>query len=114
MDFEICKDRSHPRGKPKRDEDALTGTLREAEDETGHRRSPGPRLPTTHHFVNGRAGQVSYWAELPGRRGGRRPLHVQPRGGPDPPAGPTAARARLTRPRDRDLIDESLATLRRA
>ncbi|WP_319766760.1 NUDIX hydrolase [Streptomyces europaeiscabiei] len=98
----------------KRDKDALTGTLREAEEETGHRRSPGPRLPTTHHFVNGRAEQVSYWAELPGRRGDRRPLHARPRGGPDPLAEPSAARARLTRPRDRDLIDEFLATLRHA
>ncbi len=41
VDFEIRKDRSHPKGELKRDEGALTGALREVEEETGHRRSPG-------------------------------------------------------------------------
>lgn len=94
----------------KRDEDPLTGALRQVEEETGYRCEPGPRLPTTQYFVNGRAKQVSYWAAeatgghfTPNREVER--VHWLP---------PPAAREQLTQPRDRELIDEFLSTLRHA
>ncbi|WP_406197364.1 NUDIX domain-containing protein [Streptomyces europaeiscabiei] len=98
MDFAIRKDRSHPKGELKRDEGALTGALREVEEETGHRRSPGTRLPTTHHFVSGRAEQVSYRASeaTDGHFTRNREVDRILRPGPPPPA--TARRTRLTRP----------------
>jgi 8-oxo-dGTP diphosphatase len=116
-DLRIClvhrpkyDDWSHPKGKLKPDEDALAGALREVEEETGHRCAPGHRLPTTHYFVNGRAKRVSYWAaealdgDFAPNREVDRILWLDP----------AAARDRLTQPRDRELIDEFLATLRHA
>ncbi|QYX79091.1 NUDIX hydrolase [Streptomyces akebiae] len=115
--LEIClvhrpkyDDWSHPKGKLKRAEDALAGALREVEEETGQRCAPGPRLPTARYFVNGRAKTVSYWA-------------AKATGGDFAPTAevdriawldPAAARDRLTQPRDRELIDDFLATLRHA
>ncbi|MBV1935310.1 NUDIX hydrolase [Streptomyces sp. BV286] len=101
-------DWSHPKGKLKRGEDALAGALREVEEETGHRCTPGPRLATVHYMANDRPKQVSYWAAE--ATGGRftannevdRVLWL----------APAAARERLTQLRDRDLVDELLAVLR--
>lgn len=116
-DLEIClvhrpkyDDWSHPKGKLKRGEDPLAGALREVEEETGHRCTAGPRLPTTHYVVNGRAKQVSYWAAE--AIGG----HFTPSREVDRVGwlAPATARARLTHPRDRELVDEFLATLRHA
>ncbi|UUU23197.1 NUDIX hydrolase [Streptomyces sp. DSM 40750] len=114
-DLEIClvhrpkyDDWSHPKGKLKHDEDALAGAVREVEEETGYRCTPGPRLPTTHYFVNGRAKRVSYWAAEAADG------HFTPSREVDLIhwLDPATARDRLTQPRDRDLIDEFLATLR--
>ncbi|MDX2603131.1 NUDIX hydrolase [Streptomyces caniscabiei] len=116
-DIEIClvhrpkyDDWSHPKGKLKRAEDPLAGALREVEEETGHRCAPGPRLPTAHYFVNGRAKTVRYWAAR--ATGGR----FAPTAEVDRILwlAPDAARDRLTQPRDRELVDEFLATLRHA
>ncbi|MDT0570934.1 NUDIX hydrolase [Streptomyces sp. DSM 3412] len=115
--LEIClvhrpkyDDWSHPKGKLKRAEDALAGALREVEEETGQRCAPGPRLPTARYFANGRAKTVSYWAAK--ATGGR----FAPTAEVDRIAwlDPAAARDRLTQPRDRELIDDFLATLRHA
>ncbi|WNZ10460.1 NUDIX hydrolase [Streptomyces sp. 11x1] len=113
--LEIClvhrpkyDDWSHPKGKLKRTEDALTGALREVEEETGHRCAPGPRLSEARYFVNGRAKKVSYWA-AEATDGRFAPTAEVDRIAWLPPA---AARDRLTQPRDRELIDEFLTTLR--
>lgn len=55
-------DWSHPKGKLKRGEDPLAGALREVEEETGHRATPGDRLPTMDYEANGRPKEVRYWA----------------------------------------------------
>jgi 8-oxo-dGTP diphosphatase len=116
-DLEIClihrpkyDDWSHPKGKLKRDEDALAGALREVEEETGYRCTPGPRLPTVRYFANGRAKQVRYWA-AEATEG-----HFTPSREVDRLRwlDPTGARDLLTRPHDRDLVDEFLAILRHA
>ncbi|WP_408059419.1 NUDIX domain-containing protein [Streptomyces europaeiscabiei] len=114
VDFEIRKDRSHPKGELKRDEGALTGALREVEEETGHRRSPGTRLPTTHHFVSGRAEQVSYRASeaTDGHFTRNREVDRILRPGPPPPAAPASPASPGPQPgTDRRV---SLAMLRRA
>lgn len=116
-DVEIClvhrpkyDDWSHPKGKLKRGEDPLDGALREVEEETGYRCEPGPRLPTMRYVAGDRPKQVSYWAAeaLDG--------HFMPNREVDRIAWltPSAARERLTQPRDRDLVDEFLTTLRHA
>jgi 8-oxo-dGTP diphosphatase len=103
-------DWSHPKGKLKRDEDPLAGALREVEEETGCTARPGAELPTLHYPVAGRPKQVRYWA-------------AEAVSGTFTPTtevdrilwlSPAAARDRLTRPRDRELVDELLATLRLA
>ncbi|WP_413758322.1 NUDIX hydrolase [Streptomyces sp. MMBL 11-3] len=102
-------DWSHPKGKLKRGEGALAGALREVEEETGHRCAPGPRLTTLRYPANGRPKQVDYWAAeategrfVPSREVDR-VLWL----------APEAARARLTQARDRELVDEFLAVLKR-
>ncbi|MFI9153083.1 NUDIX hydrolase [Streptomyces sp. NPDC053367] len=102
-------DWSHPKGKLKRGEDALTGALREVVEETGHTARPGGELSTVHYLAGGRPKQVRYWAaEATG--GGFVPttevdrvLWLRPQ----------AARARLTQPRDRELVDELLRSFER-
>ncbi|WP_434591616.1 NUDIX hydrolase [Streptomyces sp. A5-4] len=100
-------DWSHPKGKLKRDEDALRGALREVLEETGHAATPGPRLPTTHYLANGRPKRVDYWAAeatagtfVPNNEVDR-VLWLSP----------TAATQRLTQPRDRELLAALLESL---
>lgn len=98
-------DWSHPKGKRKRGESAEACALREVLEETGHHCELGARLPTVRYPVAGRPKEVVYWAAraldgtfVPGREVDR--LHW---------LAPAAARARLTRPRDRELLDVLLA-----
>ncbi|MFF3491506.1 NUDIX hydrolase [Streptomyces sp. NPDC002795] len=100
-------DWSHPKGKLKRGEDALAGALREVREETGHDCEPGPALPTARYLANGRPKQVSYWAAeattgtfTPNREVDRIVWLTPPE-----------ARARLTQPRDRPLVDALLDAL---
>ncbi|MER6786414.1 NUDIX hydrolase [Streptomyces sp. NPDC000658] len=100
-------DWSHPKGKLKRGEDPLAGALREVEEETGHRAVPGARLPTSAYEANGRPKEVRYWAAeavsgvfAPNDEVDR--LLWLP---------PSAARDRLTQPRDRHLVDALLHVL---
>ncbi|MER6999117.1 NUDIX hydrolase [Streptomyces sp. NPDC000410] len=113
--IEIClvhrpryDDWSHPKGKLKRAEDALSGALREVLEETGHHATPGPPLPTVHYMVAGRPKQVSYWAaeaESPG--------DFTPGSEVDRIIwlSPAAARNLLTQPRDRHLVDALISEL---
>ncbi|MDG9718732.1 NUDIX hydrolase [Streptomyces sp. DH24] len=101
-------DWSHPKGKLRPDEEPLAGALREVEEETGHVAAPGAALPTVRYVTDGRPKQVRYWAAeavsgsfLPSDEVDRI-LWLAP--------GP--ARARLTRPHDRDLVDALLDALR--
>ncbi len=103
-------DWSFPKGKLKPGEDALAGAVREVEEETGSRCTPGPRLRTAHYLVDGRPKQVSYWAAeasggsfTPSREVDRVDWLV-----------PAEARARLTQPRDRELVDDLLAAVRQS
>ncbi|MBX9394752.1 NUDIX hydrolase [Streptomyces sp. TRM72054] len=115
--LEIClvhrpkyDDWSHPKGKLKRDETPLAGALREVEEETGYTATPGAELPTLHYLANGRPKQVRYWA-AEATSGSFTPSTEVDRILWMPP---TAARLRLTHPRDRELVDELLATMRHA
>jgi 8-oxo-dGTP diphosphatase len=107
-DLEVClvhrpkyDDWSHPKGKLQRGEEPLAGALREVAEETGYTAVPGEELPSVRYFVNGRPKQVRYWAAeaVSGRFVPNdevdRILWLSPAG----------ARARLTQPRDRDLVD---------
>ncbi|MBG0854238.1 NUDIX hydrolase [Streptomyces spinoverrucosus] len=115
--LEIClvhrpkyDDWSHPKGKLKRGEDPLAGALREVEEETGYTAAPGAELPTLHYMANGRPKQVRYWA-AEAASGGFAPSTEVDR---ILWLSPMAARLRLTQPRDRELVDELLATMRHA
>ncbi|MES4886423.1 NUDIX hydrolase [Streptomyces sp. NPDC096012] len=110
-DLEVClvhrpkyDDWSHPKGKLKRDEEALAGALREVAEETGYASDPGGELPTLRYPANGRPKQVRYWAAeaVSG--------HFTPNDEVDRILwlSPAAARDRLTQPRDRDLLDAFL------
>ncbi|OON78868.1 NUDIX hydrolase [Streptomyces tsukubensis] len=115
--LEIClvhrpkyDDWSHPKGKLKRGEDTLAAALREVEEETGHRCAPGARLPTAYYEVAGRPKRVDYWA-------------AEVTDGTFTPndevdrvdwLSPPAARARLSRERDRELVDALLEALHTA
>ncbi|MGX1369049.1 8-oxo-dGTP diphosphatase [Streptomyces canus] len=110
-DLEIClvhrpkyDDWSHPKGKLKREEDALTAALREVEEETGYRAEPGTELSTVRYVANGRPKRVRYWA-AEATAG-----HFTPNDEVDRILwlSPAAARSRLTQYRDRTLIDELL------
>ncbi|MET8825723.1 NUDIX hydrolase [Streptomyces sp. NPDC004610] len=103
-------DWSHPKGKLKRDEDALTGALREVAEETGYSAAPGTELATLRYPVAGRPKEVRYWAAeavtggfVPNREVDRI-LWLTP----------AQARTRLTQPRDADLVDALVRALERA
>ncbi|MFJ9816921.1 NUDIX hydrolase [Streptomyces sp. NPDC101151] len=107
-ELEVClvhrpkyDDWSHPKGKLKRGEAPLPGALREVAEETGYTADPGNELPTLRYLANGRPKQVRYWAAeaVSGR--------FTPSAEVDRILwlSPTAARSRLTQPRDRDLVD---------
>ncbi|MEU1018773.1 NUDIX hydrolase [Streptomyces sp. NPDC005898] len=112
--LEIClvhrpkyDDWSHPKGKLKAGESPLAAALREVEEETGHRCTPGARLPTVRYAAQGRPKQVDYWAARAGTG------QFTPRREVDriiwlPPA---PARDRLTQARDRELVDALLRVL---
>ncbi|MXM68504.1 NUDIX domain-containing protein [Streptomyces sp. HUCO-GS316] len=113
-ELEIClvhrpkyDDWSHPKGKLKRGEDPLAGAIREVAEETGYTAAPGARLPTMHYLANGRPKQVHYWAaevisgDFTPNAEVDRILWLPP----------TAARNRLTQPRDRTLVDALLTAL---
>ncbi|MFF0097344.1 NUDIX hydrolase [Streptomyces canus] len=97
-------DWSHPKGKLKRGEDALTGALREVEEETGYRAAPGAPLSAAKYYANGRPKQVRYWA-AEATTGSFTPNDEVDR---ILWLSPAAARNRLTQPRDRTLVDELL------
>ncbi|MET7682728.1 NUDIX hydrolase [Streptomyces sp. NPDC005423] len=103
-------DWSHPKGKLKRGEDPLAGARREVEEETGYTASPGAALPTSYYLANDRPKRVRYWA-AEAATGAFAPNDEVDRILWLPPA---AARARLTQPRDRTLVDALLAALRLA
>ncbi|MFF8355020.1 NUDIX hydrolase [Streptomyces chartreusis] len=116
-ELEIClvhrpkyDDWSHPKGKLKRGEDPLVGALREVLEETGHSAEPGAELPTMRYPANGRPKEVRYWAAEAG------PGAFAPNAEVDRLLwlSPTAARARLTQPRDRSLVNALLESLRLA
>ncbi|MFJ7768770.1 NUDIX hydrolase [Streptomyces sp. NPDC097107] len=99
-------DWSHPKGKLKPGEDPLAGALREVAEETGYAAAPGPELPTVRYLADGRPKEVRYWTAA-ATTGAFAPsdevdriLWLEP----------AAARARLTRPHDRTLVDALLAT----
>ncbi|MER5753174.1 NUDIX hydrolase [Streptomyces sp. NPDC002088] len=103
-------DWSHPKGKLKRGEEHLAAALREVEEETGYTAEPGARLPTLYYLANGRPKQVRYWA-AEALSGAFAPTDEVDR---ILWLSPTAARNRLTQPRDRTLVDNLLATVRHA
>ncbi|MEU9370372.1 NUDIX hydrolase [Streptomyces avermitilis] len=112
--LEIClvhrpkyDDWSHPKGKLKRGEEPLSGAVREVAEETGRACTPGARLPTLRYQVNGRPKEVGYWAAEAGT-GTFTPTNEIDR---ILWLSPTAARHRLTRPRDRDLVNALLSAL---
>ncbi|MFJ4013070.1 NUDIX hydrolase [Streptomyces sp. NPDC090026] len=103
-------DWSHPKGKLKAGEDALAAALREVLEETGHRCVPGARLPSVSYTAAGRPKHVVYWA-------------AETRSGSFAASSevdaivwlpPSAARHRLTQPRDQALVDSLLDALRTA
>ncbi|MEU3687866.1 NUDIX hydrolase [Streptomyces narbonensis] len=101
-------DWSHPKGKRKRGETAEACALREVLEETGQRCTLGPRLPTARYTVADRPKEVVYWAAR-ALGGAFTPNHEIDSLVWLPPG---EARARLTQPRDRELLDAALATSR--
>ncbi|MFH9399190.1 NUDIX hydrolase [Streptomyces sp. NPDC017638] len=106
--LEIClvhrpkyDDWSHPKGKLKRGEDPLAGALREVAEETGYTAEPGGELPSVRYAADGRLKRVRYWA-AEAVSGHFVPNHEVDR---ILWLTPSAARARLTQPRDRELVD---------
>ncbi|MFD3946331.1 NUDIX hydrolase [Streptomyces sp. NPDC058579] len=98
-------DWSHPKGKLKRGETPEECARREVREETGHSCALGPRLPMVRYLANGRPKEVTYWSALA-------------LGGAFAPSkevdrlvwlAPERARARLTQPRDRELLDALLS-----
>ncbi|MER6223204.1 NUDIX hydrolase [Streptomyces sp900105755] len=100
-------DWSHPKGKLKRGEDAVTGALREVAEETGYAAALGSELSTAHYYANGRPKEVRYWAAEAGEG------HFTPNHEVDRILWlrPAEARRRLTQPRDAELVDELMASL---
>ncbi|MFF7982423.1 NUDIX hydrolase [Streptomyces sp. NPDC007901] len=103
-------DWSHPKGKLKRDEDAVTGALREVHEETGCTALLGNELSTALYYANGRPKEVRYWA-AEATEGHFTPNHEVDR---ILWLRPAEARQRLTQPRDAELVDELLTSLHNA
>ncbi|GAA2606208.1 NUDIX hydrolase [Streptomyces lienomycini] len=101
-------DWSHPKGKLEPGEDPLAGALREVAEETGYAAVPGAELPTVRYLANGRPKEVRYWEAAAGT-GAFAPSDEVDR---ILWLTPEEARARLTRPRDRTLVDALLTTRR--
>ncbi|MFB7090728.1 NUDIX hydrolase [Streptomyces sp. NPDC056296] len=99
-------DWSHPKGKLKPGEDPLAGALREVAEETGYAAAPGAELPTVRYLAYGRPKEVRYWAAA-ATTGVFAPSDEVDR---ILWLAPAAARARLTQPHDRTLVDALLAT----
>ncbi|QNS05051.1 NUDIX hydrolase [Streptomyces xanthii] len=100
-------DWSHPKGKLKRGETTLACALREVREETGFACVPGAVLPEVRYLAQGVAKRVSYWAAeaaegafAPSREVDRLVW-----------LAPAKARAKLTQPRDRRLVDALLNSL---
>ncbi|MFJ8395102.1 NUDIX hydrolase [Streptomyces sp. NPDC094144] len=94
-------DWSFPKGKLKRGESPRDAALREVLEETGHHCVPGAVLPPVRYVANGRPKEVTYWsAEATAGS-------FEPNREVDAVLWlpPEAARARLTQPRDRALLD---------
>ncbi|MCX3062171.1 NUDIX hydrolase [Streptomyces beihaiensis] len=104
-------DWSHPKGKLKRGEAPRDAALREVLEETGAACELGAPLPTARYLdARHRPKEVHYWA-AEATSGAFVPSHEVDRIRWLPP---DAARARLTQPRDRDLVDALLDALRAA
>ncbi|MBL1068556.1 NUDIX hydrolase [Streptomyces sp. 7-21] len=100
-------DWSHPKGKLEAGETPEAAALREVAEETGMTCRLVTPLTTARYLVRGRPKEVSYWS-------------AQATGGAFRPSDeidalvwlpPPAARARLTHPADRALLDEALSTV---
>ncbi|WP_406861797.1 NUDIX hydrolase [Streptomyces sp. HUAS MG47] len=97
-------DWSHPKGKLKRGESMRDCARREVREETGMTCTLGMELPTVHYEVAGHPKQVRYWAaeaidgSFEPSREVSRMLWLPP----------DAARSRLTRERDKELVDALL------
>ncbi|MFE0790180.1 NUDIX hydrolase [Streptomyces mutabilis] len=100
-------DWSHPKGKLKPGEDPLAGALREVAEETGYAAAPGAELPTVRYLADGRPKEVRYWAAA-ATTGAFTPSDEVDR---IQWLAPAEARARLTRPGDRPLVDALLTAL---
>ncbi|MEU9865982.1 NUDIX hydrolase [Streptomyces sp. NPDC047971] len=101
-------DWSHPKGKLKRGEGAREAAVREVLEETGMTCELGTELPTVRYLVEGRPKEVRYWAA--------RATHGSFEPNREVSAiawlTPAATRDRLTRARDRELVDALLSALR--
>ncbi|MFJ1703637.1 NUDIX hydrolase [Kitasatospora sp. NPDC088346] len=100
-------DWSLPKGKLEPGEGWRAAVLREVREETGLDCVLGDELPAQHYRVNGRPKEVRYWAAVP-TGGGFAPNREVDR---LEWLAPRKARARLTHPRDRELVDALLAAL---
>ncbi|MEU7008321.1 NUDIX hydrolase [Streptomyces sp. NPDC046332] len=98
-------DWSHPKGKLKRGESAEECALREVREETGQACALGDRLPSARYWAHGQPKEVTYWSAR-ALGGTFTPSKEVDRVEWLPPA---EARARLTQPRDRDLLDALVA-----
>ncbi|MEU2247382.1 NUDIX hydrolase [Streptomyces sp. NPDC019224] len=100
-------DWSFPKGKLKRGESLREAAVREVLEETGHHCVPGVALPMVRYVAHGRPKEVTYWS-AEATAGSFVPNREVDAVLWLPPA---AARARLTQPRDRDVLDAALKTL---
>lgn len=101
-------DWSHPKGKLKRGEDAMTAALREVREETGMECVLGAPLPTARYLVEGRPKEVRYWAA----EAGSGTFAVNDEVDRLLWLPPAAARDRLTHEHDRPLVDALLRAVR--